>query len=358
MSSSIGRIETSVLVTADDEHPRHSEASIVETGDGSLLLAWSRFTARRKSGSRTDHVLESDNDSSDIPACWSEDGGKTWHDKHVLVANDAGLNVMSPAFARLTDGSIGLAYSHREAPDRAWRVFRRSTDHGRTWRDPVRLTSEGYITGTHDRLAVLEGGRILAPLHFMESWYEGVRKSMVAYSDDHGESWRFSDPVEVPGVPAATESGGWEPGVVELPNGRVLLILRTAMGTLFCATSEDGGESWSAPCSMEVVSPVAPGRVERIPGSGDLLLVWNWHYNSREPMFGIRRRFSVAVSHDGGLSWPHGDRRVIEDDQATTYSYPSCVIVGNQALVTYYAASADAPFGARSLKIARIELVS
>ena len=329
----------------------------MDAGDGRLLLAWSRFTPRRKTGSKTDHVLESDNDSSDIPACWSDDGGETWGNEGVLVENTAGLNVMSPALVPFADGSLGLIYSHREAPDRAWRVFRRSTDHGRTWGEPVRLTDEGYVTGTHDRLTVLSTGRILAPLHFMESWYEGTRKSMVAYSDDLGLSWSFSHPVEVPAVPAATESGGWEPGTVELPDGRVLLVLRTAMGTLFSAISQDGGESFAAPRSMEVVSPIAPGRAERIPDTKDLLLIWNWHYDANEPMFGMRRRFSVAVSHDGGRSWPLGERRVIEDDEETTYSYPSCLIVENKALVTYYAAPADAPFGARSLKLATIELL-
>lgn len=349
-------ISRDTVVPSTREFPRHSEATIVETEPGKLLLAWSRFTGARKTGSRSDHILESDNDGSDIAGLWSDDRGLSWRGEHTLIANDAGLNVMSPALAVLGDRSIGLIYSHRDSEESACRIFCRSTDGGATWSGHVRLTSHGYITGTHDRLTVLSDGRIIAPLHFTDSWYARTRKTMIAWSDDNGTTWAFSPPVEVPTVTEAIESGGWEPGVTELADGRLLLVVRTALGTLYRAESRDRGESWADVRPMEVTSPIAPGIVTRVPDRKDLILVWNWHYDCTEEMFGQRKRLSLAISHDDGESWPMEERMVLEDDPDWRFSYPSCTFIGQTGLVTYYAAATHSQFGARSLKLARLEV--
>lgn len=352
----IDRSISTLVARSLPEFPRHSEASIIEAEPGRLLLAWSRFSSRRKSGERSSGILESDNDAADIAGLWSTDGGETWHGEHTLVENSAGLNVMSPALARLRDGSLGLVYSHRESHERAFRVFARSVDGGRTWSGQRALTESGYVTGTHDRLTVLASGRIVVPLHFGDSWYTNHRNTLVAWSDDLGDSWSFSEPITLPAIPAAPESGGWEPGVTELFDGRLLLVLRTATGTLYRATSSDDGQTWSGLRSMEVISPIAPGLVRRIPGHSEMVLLWNWHFSLDEPMFGHRIRLSIGVSRDGGNSWPVRLRHILEEGEEYHCAYPGCSFVGDTGFITYYVARRSDPFGPRSLKLVRISL--
>jgi sialidase-1 len=358
-----------ILLPATPEHPRHSEASAVRLASGDILLAWSKFSGRGDNAGasiaaltyssreqETRAFLEGDNARAAIAGGQlGADGG--WRDERVLVANEAGLNVMSPALARLADGALGLLYSFRESTTAASRVFRRSEDEGRTWSAPVRLPQrEPYQTGCHDRLAVLSGGRLVAPLHCTHDWHAHHLQVRVAWSDDHGRSWQLGEPLALPKVADSGESGCIEPDVAERANGSLLMAIRTAMGTIFRAESHDGGESWGGLRSMEVVAPVAPALLRRIPGTGDLLLIWNWRYDWQERLGGVRRPLACAVSGDGGDSWPLARRKILEDDPAATYAYPSCLFLDDEALITYHVTPSNDPGGQRSLKLLRLPL--
>lgn len=358
-----------ILLPATAEHPRHSEASAVRLANGDILLAWSKFSGRSDNAgaaitaltfSNTEAAqrafLENDNNSAAIAGGQiGADGG--WRDERVLVENDAGLNVMSPALARLGDGALGLLYSFRESTTAASRVFRRSEDEGRTWSAPVRLPQEEpYQTGCHDRLTVLSSGRLIAPLHCTHDWHAHHLQVRVAWSDDHGRSWRLSAPIALPKVADSGESGCIEPDVAERADGSLLMAIRTAMGTIFRAESHDGGETWHGLRSMEVVAPVAPSLLRRIPGTNDLLLIWNWHYDWSERLGGVRRPLACAISQDGGDSWPLARRKILEDDPSATYAYPSCLFLDGEALITYHVTPSNDPGGQRSLKLVRVPL--
>jgi sialidase-1 len=120
------------------------------------------------------------------------------------------------------------------------------------------------------------------------------------------------------------------------------MVLRTWLGTIFRAESHDGGETWTGLRSMEVVAPASPSRIVRIPGSEDLLLIWNWSY---DPVTGngVRRPLACAISSDGGDTWPWSRRKALEDDPSATYHYPSCLFVGDRAFVTYQSSPTPAP---------------
>ncbi|MCC6804194.1 MAG: exo-alpha-sialidase [Anaerolineae bacterium] len=355
-----------IIVAASAAYPRNDEATAVQLTNGDILLAWSRFESLNRKPhptSPTDHAsglpghdLESDNAGSSIVGIVSSDGGQSWHDEHMLVENTAGLNVMNPSLARLPDGGLGLVYNQRESTTEAYRVFRRSDDEGKTWSAPVLITHQGYQTGCNDRLTVLRNGRLIAPIHGTDDWHSHYLYTRVAWSDDGGAHWQLSSPLELPRVASSGESGAWEADAVERADGSLLLIMRTAMGTIFRAESHDGGESWSGLRSMEVVAPVAPSIIRRLPGSDALLLIWNWHYDWREPMGGVRCPLACAISTDGGASWLPNRRKIIEADPGFTYAYPSCLFVGETALVTYYVSDAADPFGARSLKLMHIPI--
>jgi sialidase-1 len=340
--------EAYTILESGPSYSRHSEASMVSLNDGSLLLAWSRFAGHH------------DNAECHIAGMRSVDGGATWTEPSVMIYNDAGLNVMSPALRVLPDRSLGLVYSHRETLRTAHRIFRKSIDNGETWSDPVFITREGYKTGAHDRLTVLSSGRIIAPLHVAEDWDAHYLYVCCALSDDRGQTWCLSKPLMLPQVDVA-ESGANEPDVVERSDGSLLMVMRTAMGTVFRADSHDGGKSWEKLQSLEVVAPLSPSIIRRIPDSNDLLLIWNWTYDAADPFCGKRRRLSCAVSRDGGKTWPLKLRRVLEGagPDSDTYAYPSCTFHNGQALLTYYHMKAQTEFNfdcARSLRLMRIPI--
>ncbi len=319
-----------IVLPATREKPRRQEASAVQLGDGGLLLLWSEFDGR------------SDNAGATIEAMVSHDRGDTWSPRWTVVENTAGLNVMSPAVRRLADGALGLVYSHRESTAAAGRRFARSEDDGRTWSAPVPLPQrEPYTTGCHDRLTVLDGGRLVAPLHCTPDWRRHHLAVRCAWSDDGGRAWGLSPALELPAVADSGESGCIEPDVAQRADGSLLMAIRTAMGTVFRAESRDGGETWTGLRSMEVVSPVAPALLRRLPGTADLLLIWNWHYDWRERLAGKRQLIAAAISTDGGDSWPLARRKVLENDPAHSASYPSCTFLTgkdgavDEAFITY-----------------------
>ena len=51
--------------------------------------------------------------------------------------------------------------------------------------------------------------------------------------------------------------------MVELKDGRVYMIIRNSLGSIYRAISNDGGLTWGEPASTGLTSPVAPGPMAR-----------------------------------------------------------------------------------------------
>ena len=72
------------------------------------------------------------------------------------------------------------------------------------------------------------------------------------YSDDVGESWRTivfpsaprHEPVW-PDLDIRWQNNGAEPYAAELPDGRLMMLIRTSLDHLYVTYSSDGGESWT-----------------------------------------------------------------------------------------------------------------
>ena len=319
MSTESGEI--SVLVSpATVAHPRQSEASILPMDDGSLLLAWTDFYG----GDWHDEG----------PACIlgrrSEDRGGTWSDSFVLQENIGGLNCMSASLLRLASGRILLAFGRKDsAGDLLHAMVRWSDDGAKDWCDPVELTQgDHYWCITNDRLVQLRTGRILYPLCEHEI---GAH----CWISDDGGNWRMGKGAVLPPEGVSYT----EPTVVELPGGGVAMYIRTTAGNIHIARSKDGDE-WtmhknhpSDMCGHPDAGPNAaysPCMVKRVPGTDDLLLVWN---NNR-----IRTPLTAAVSHDAGESWQHL-RNLEEMDgwpPRLTHAYPSIAFLASDVHLTYW----------------------
>lgn len=328
---------------------------MVSLRDGTVFLAYAS------------HAGRSDNDQAPLVARRLSPTGQILEEERVIVPPPVGgFNAMSPALQRLPDGRLGMLFSYRQSQKIASRRFTTSADEGATWSPHVTVADGQYKTGCHDRFTVHSSGRLLAPCHCTEDWDLHHLHVRVGRSDDLGATWQLGEPITLPYVrwlesenprgtpfrkespaptptPAApgqqvfiqdTESGCIEPGMAERADGSLIMTIRTAMGTQFKSESFDRGVTWSTPRSMEVVSPVAPAHISRIPGTNDLLLLWTSDYDAKVRLSGDRNTISACVSSDGGASWPHARRKVLAHDPARSIDYPSVLYRGNEAWIT------------------------
>jgi predicted neuraminidase len=299
---------STVVAPVGPDNPRNSEAAIIALKDGSLLLGWTEFYA----GNGADHG------PARISGLLSKDAGRTWTGKYTLVENNGGCNVMEVNFLRLKDNRIALFYCQKNSEEKDCRVMMRtSADEGKTFANPKQLSPADKYTGlTNGRCIRLKTGRIL-----LEAWENG--DSYCCLSDDDGETWHDSKRVK----PAKGEC--WEPAAIELKDGRVLMLLRTGLGGQYTTISTDGGETWSDPVATQLEGTAAPVSLSRIPGSGEILAVWN-----HNPGAGARNPFTAAVSKDEGETWTNFKN--IQDKAEDAWAYPAVTWVDDRALLTYF----------------------
>lgn len=322
-----------IICPATPEHPRNTEASIVELAGGTLLLAWSRFVKGA-----------SDDSAGEIAVMTSPDGGESWSEPRVLQSNTGAMNVMSASLLRLRDGGIGFLYLRKDSHTQCTAYFRRSDDDGRGWGEAVHATPfPGYTPVLNDAMTQLRDGRILVPYETSpECWSDKEHYTAgVCWSDDGGGTWRRCQrETDCP------KRGAMEPVVLERGDGTLLMAIRTQVGSVWHSTSADRGRTWSEARDWGVTSPEAPALVKAAPSGGIWLMVWN---NAVEPGSGHggpRRPLVAAVSRDEGRSW--GRPTVLEEDPECTTSYPSIAFRGAEALLTYYVARMQEALGRKA----------
>ncbi len=333
------------------ENPRNSEGAFVTLKSGRVLFLYTQFYG----GAR-------DESPARIVSIASDDGGKTWTSKPEVVAeNDAGANIMSVSLLRLKSGKLALFYLVKNSWIELYPVLRYSTDEARTWSAPKRIIpAPGYFVLNNDRVVQLSSGRLIVPVAFHRAKgtagetvksYDPRCIALWYYSDDEGETWAEADDWWAP--PGRSRSGLQEPGVVELADGNLFSWVRTDMGAQLGMRSWDRGKTWSAPTPTEMRSPLSPASIKRLPGSADLLALFNDH-SGRFPFVERKRTPLVAaISSDGGATWPH--RRLLEGDPDGWYCYTAIEYVGDFALLAYCAGDSKVG-GLNRLRIRRVSL--
>ena len=283
-------------------------ASIVERRDGSLLLvAWATSV--------------------------SEDRGLTWSAPTPCVDVN-GDPMPCNAAVRLEGDGIGTAGLCPGARKEEYEIrFWRSPDGGETWEAPVLASPPGFPAHMLQDAAIrTASGRILLPLYcclgqgawraedapFPGSLYKGqfvttdahyydphFGGSYVVYSDDDGRTWQQNEDgllfiaIEYGNIYGAC----FEPVVTELAPGKLLMIVRTGLGRLFQAWSEDDGTTWSRLQPTSLAADHSPAQIVTLPSTGHLFMVWN-QLSAEELHRGLNRtRLSCAVSRNGGGVW-------------------------------------------------------
>jgi Neuraminidase (sialidase) len=306
------------------EHPRNGEGDIVALKDGRLMLVYSRFNAG----------ATADDSPAEICRRYSSDMGKTWTPDEVLIPNDV-MNLMSVSLLRLQNGEILLAYGRRRSNGDLRFYARCSKDEGKSWTEDFVITPEKrYYVINNARIVQLKSGRLIAPAVVCrgETWKKDYFFfSHTWTSDDNGRTWKTSGQRLV--VPGCSE-GAEEPGVVELKDGRVLMVIRTNIGHIWTSVSADAGATWAEPTVTTLDSPNSPATIARIPTTGDLLLVWNNSPPSQKNKGIPRSPLTTAISKDEGKTWQHV--RNLEDAPDGNYCYTSVTFVKDKAVLSFY----------------------
>ena len=304
-----------MVCPANPTNPRNSEASILVRGDGTLLMAYSRF-----------YGGGGDEAAADISGRTSNDGGRTWSEPFQVQRNDGRQNVMSVCLLRLQSGRVGMAYARKNSDAVCGLYWRVSDDDACTWSSEVRVSPAwGYGATGPDVLVQLSSGRLLAPDYRTTDWQlQPQFRGYPCWSDDEGQTWQHAAAIELPGGRSLEE-----PCIVELRDGRLLMFTRNVPGPMFQTFSADGGATWSAPEPSPLVHPRSPMQLRRLPSTGDLLCIWNDSNAHRYPL-------TAAVSSDDGRTWPRRRHLEVETPGVTQFAYSSVVFHAHRALMTYW----------------------
>jgi sialidase-1 len=301
-------------------NPRNSEGDFITLKDGRILFVYSRYTG----------TSGGDNASAYLAGRYSSDGGKTWDSRDIKVVEQEGkMNVMSVSLIRLKNGEIALFYLRKNSESDCIPVMRISNDETRSWSNPRPCITDrkGYFVVNNSRVIQLGNGRIVIPVAIHKPGWKDIPEffSMASYySDDNGRSWNPGREAENPDNVLTQE-----PGVVELKNGNLLMIIRTDSGFQYRSVSGDKRETWSPVERSNIISPLSPAAIARIPSTGDLLLVWNNNGLNQK-----RTPLCVAVSRDEGATWIN--TRILENDPAGSFCYPAIHFSGSNVLIGYW----------------------
>lgn len=311
------------VFTVTPDHPRYTEGSVLELGNGVMLYSVSEFNS-----GPGDHA------TAQIIGVKSSDGGRTWGPRFTLQENIGKLNVMSSTLRRLDDFSGKISFGHffmiKNALDDLQGYLRISHDEGKSFGDTIRFTeSPGYHVMNNDRILRLSSGRLIAPLASTPDVEKDNHfKIHCTYSDDQGMTWQASrNQVDY------AARGAMEPDVIEFNDGRLGMIFRTQLGHIGISYSYDQGMTWSEGMSWNVRAPESPATCRRIPSTGDLLLIWNDNYEPGAGHQGKRIPLTAAISSDEGQTWKH--KRNLETGPGITAAYCSLTFVRDRAILTY-----------------------
>lgn len=263
-------------------------ASVTALGDNRVMAAW--FSGPFE-GSVHQVILGAS----------SDDGGKTWSKPRVL--NDAPrVSDFDPGFINVGDRTFLFFSTGRwiDLPSPGPRKNRRaqvgvdsfdmlltsSDDQGQTWSEP-REVGAGPGWNCRSNGIKLKNGTLLIPTHHLK--YPHI--SSVLLSSDQGRSWSRGPDIVTPG-----DVGSAEPSVAELPDGTLLMVLRTTDGNLWLVRSKDHGVTWLPPEKQDMTAATSSASLI-CTSRGKLLLT---HNPTKPP---LRTELTMRQSDDGGQTW-------------------------------------------------------
>lgn len=326
--------------------PQNHAANLLPLPDGSLMCVWFGGTQEG---------------IADISVWGSRLSPQShqWSEAEKLSCDDS-RSEQNPVLFLAPDNILWLLWTAQISgnQDTAIVRYRQSHDFGRTWGEIATLLDQ---PGTFIRqpITVLNNGNWLLPVFYCrtqpgEKWVGNDDVSAVKISSDDGKSWRD---VAVP-----ESLGCVHMNITALPDGKLVAFFRSRWAdNIYYSQSSDGGESWSVPEATVLPNNNSSIQVTTL-ASGELALVFNnmsakgalerraslydeiddGDSSRKEPettggktaFWGAPRApMTIAISADGGKSWPwlrnldEGDGYCMTnnslDKRNREFSYPS-----------------------------------
>ena len=273
---------------------------------GRLWLLWPTILANRWESALMKYRIASN---------YREDGPPKWEQSEVLHVTpgpefEAGVAKVLPALEEAVSKAT-LSDTYRKQAEEFLDAMRRhATD--KLYR---RL---GWMTRAHP--FVLENKRLIVPLY-----HDGFSFSLMAITDDWGETWHTSAPL--------VGAGNIQPSIVQRRDGSLYTLMRDngpPPKRLHQSESRDRGETWSAVTDSPQPNP---GSGAEIMGLRD----GKWLLISNDTERG-RNSLAVQLSDDEGKTWKW--KRHLEYDppggEAGSYHYPSVIQARDGSLHASY----------------------
>ena len=341
-------IQQELVFPFQDEHTHGS--SIVQLPNGDLLAAWFQGSgertaddvrimgSRQKKGATTWTAPFLMADTKGIPDCnpvlflsnrgklflfWIAVQANQW--EYSVIRLRTSVNFMSegaPVWNWQDD--ILLKPDDTFALEVA-KKFKEMDDQNHGWAGYARKYDDQIVEASKDKMKrsfgwmtriqpiTLKSGRILLPLYS-----DGLNMSMVAISDDNGETWRPSLPI--------VGRGPIQPALAVRKSGEIVAYMRDsgdAPSRVWVSTSNDQGESWSLAKKTEIPNEASVEIAALKNGE--------WVYFGNDIDDG-RYKLSLYLSDDEGVTW--NKKEVIEyaADKKGSFSYP-CLIQTTDGLI-------------------------
>jgi predicted neuraminidase len=270
--------------------PSSHSSNLLSLRNGDLLCAW--YSGQWEGRSGVAIVI------SRLPK-----GSGQWT-QPVMVAQEAGWAFENPVLFEPPTGPLWLFYT-RQAADagqsKSQMFYRTSSDDGKNWTGPKLLFDR---PGSFDRQRLLVvGDQWLLPMYYTPS--SGIsgkdalsHYSAIQISGDQGRTWKE--------CPIADSNGLVQPDIIERSPRHLIAFFRSRFADWVYTSSSEDGCSWTTPRPTQIPNNNSSIQVVRLR-DGHMAIAFNNIQATTErgkPQTGPRWPLSVALSVDGGQTWP------------------------------------------------------
>ena len=269
---------------------------LIELPNGDMLCSW--FAGSFEGGTDINVIV------SRLPK-----GADAW-ETPIDISHDPERSDQNPSLFAGPDGAVWSMYTSQlgRKPGVDNMQFtsqvrcQKSFDGGKTWSDYETMFPE---EGTFARqpIQVLSSGRWIFGNWICRESPDGLAGDPSAFkiSDDQGKTWKH---VDMP-----NSRGRVHPNVVELEPGHLVAFMRSRLAdNIYRSESLDNGDTWSEPVKTPLPNNNSGISAIKLK-SGRICIAYN-HSSCPEAVKngsawpGLRCPVTVALSEDGGLTWP------------------------------------------------------